>query len=245
MNRNGSYAVIVPLANEEKDFEIFTQCLVPVLRDFNISGYLVVDNASKDNTRKLCEDLSKKQPLITTIYEPSNKNVVDAYLAGYRAAWADAHDFIIEMDAGLSHDPLLLPKFIKAYQNGYDCVYGSRFLQGGEMNSSVRRLFFSKSGTILANFLLGTRLSDMTSGFQGFEKNVVKALLHHPFRSTAHFYQTEVRYLLRHLKSIEIPISYQLPSGNVPFSAIANSLSVLSYYFFKRLMLKPKSLTRT
>jgi len=40
--------------------------------------------------------------------------VVDAYMRGYREAFKNNHDLIIEMDAGLSHDPETIPAFLTA-----------------------------------------------------------------------------------------------------------------------------------
>ena len=99
------------------------------------------------------------------------------------------------MDAGLSHDPKALPQFLKALNSGNECVFGSRFINGGSIgNSNLKRLFLSKAGTWLSNILLGTRLHDATSGYQGFHKKIVKKFIKYPLRSEGHFYQTEIRF---------------------------------------------------
>jgi dolichol-phosphate mannosyltransferase len=244
MKSMASYAVVVPLANEEKDFDSFIKELSKALNTLqNIKVYLIVDDASKDNTRKMCEQLSELDKRFTTVYAPENRNVVDAYLRGYAAAYDDQHDFIIEMDGGLSHDPALLPLFIDAYRQGYDCVFGSRFTKNGSMNSSsFKRKLLSRGGTILSNVLLGSNLSDMTSGYQGFTRKVVKMFLDYSLLSKGHFYQTELRYLLRKCSFIEIPITYKAPSPNVSLYSITNSISVLMNYFIKRITLSPASL---
>ncbi len=237
MYDNNDWAVIVPLANEENDFTPFIDELSVVLTRLN-SGkvYLVVDTVSTDNTLGLCEQLSKNDKRFVTIFAPENKNVVDAYIRGYREAYANGHDLMIEMDAGLSHDPKALPMFLRVLNEGNECAFGSRFINGGSMVESPRfRRFLSKSGTWLSNILLGTTLYDMTSGFQGFHAHIVKKLLNTPLRSKAHFYQTEVRYLLRKTKYAEIPIHYKAPSSSISKKAILNAWSVLLYLFFKRI----------
>jgi dolichol-phosphate mannosyltransferase len=82
----------------------------------------------------------------------------------------------------------------------------------------------------------------MTSGFQGFQAHIVEKIINHPFRSKAHFYQTELRYLLRKKRYLEIPIHYRAPSKRVSQKAIKNALSVLFYYFFQRISFKAKHL---
>jgi dolichol-phosphate mannosyltransferase len=241
MSITANYAVIVPMANEEPDFRPFTEILSAVIStNPNGTVYFIVDTVSKDKTLQLCQDLSSQNPSFRTIWAPENKNVVDAYLRGYREALLNGHDFIIEMDAGLSHDPNAIPLFLEALTNNTQCVFGSRFIKGGSIeDSNWRRYILSKFGTILSNLLLGTGLHDMTSGFQGFHAAIVQEFLAYPLRSKAHFYQTELRYLLRNKHYTEIPIHYRAPSPRVSRKAIQNSFEVLFYYFFQRVKMRP------
>lgn len=240
----GSFAIIVPMANEENDFKDFIHALIVVLNTLGEGKvYLVTDLASKDQTPQLCSTLCQSDSRFIHLHEPANKNVVDAYLAGYRAAHANHHAFYIEMDAGLSHLPSQLTQFLHFLNLKYDCVFGSRYIEGGSVsNSTLGRQFLSKAGTLLGNVLLGTGLRDMTSGYQAFSDEVVAALIKYPFRSKAHFYQTEVRYLLRHKKQVEIPIQYSFPSKSIQWSSITNALKVLGYYWFKRITFSSKQI---
>lgn len=234
---NSNWAVVVPMANEESDFAEFVDATKLVLDQLK-SGtvFFIVDGVSKDKTLELCNQLAATDKRFIAIWAPENRNVVDAYLRGYREAWKAGFEFIIEMDAGLSHDPKSLPTFLEKLNSGYDCVFGSRFIEGGSMGDSpFKRRMLSRVGTILSNVLLGTKLHDMTSGYQGFHRDVVEKFLNYKLRSKAHFYQTEMRYLLRKRKAIEIPIQYKAPSPRVSKGAIKNSLDTLIHYFFRRL----------
>jgi dolichol-phosphate mannosyltransferase len=233
---NMNFGLIVPLANEENDFQPFFNHLAEALKPFpDARVYMILDHVSKDLTMVLCREFTAQNPQFIIVFEPLNRNVVDAYIRGYREALSQGHDFIIEMDAGYSHDPAAIPQFLAAFAEGYVCVFGSRFISGGSMqDASLRRRFFSRGGTILANLLLGTKLKDMTSGYQGFTKDVVAHFAFYPLLSNAHFYQTELRYLLRNYQSKEIPISYNTPSPSVRAGSVLNSLGTLWYYFVKR-----------
>ena len=235
-----NFAVIIPMANESIDFEPFVNSLTEVLNIMECGSiYLIIDKVSKDNTLELCNDLTLRDKRFITIWAPENKNVVDAYMRGYREALANNHKFIIEMDAGLSHDPRALPMFLRVLNEGNECAFGSRFINGGSIfESTWRRSFLSKIGTILSNLLLGTKMYDMTSGFQGFHADIVKKFLEYELLSKAHFYQTELRYLLRKTRYAEIPIHYRAPSPSVSKNAIFNSLNVLLFYFMKRISSK-------
>ena len=235
-----NFAVIIPMANEQEDFHPFVDVLIEVLNMLECGKvYFVVDNVSKDNTLELCNNLSTNDKRFTTIWAPENKNVVDAYLKGYKVALKNKHDFIIEMDAGLSHDPKALPMFLRVLNEGNECAFGSRFINGGSIcDSTWKRTFLSKFGTILSNVLLGSKMCDMTSGYQGFHAPIVEKFVEYGLLSKAHFYQTELRYLLRKSRYAEIPIHYRAPSPSVSRKAVYNSFAVLFHYFIVRLKFK-------
>ena len=232
------WAIVIPMANEEQDFVPFINMMNFVINELNPGQvYFVIDNASKDRTLELCNELSAKDKRYVTVWAPENRNVVDAYVRGLRVAYEAGHDIIIEMDAGLSHDPRAIPMFLRVLNEGNECAFGSRFINGGSMGDSpFKRRMLSKTGTVLANILLGTKLHDMTSGFQGFHRDVVGKIIEHKFKSKAHFYQTELRYLLRKRRMFEVPIHYQAPSPRVSKNAIKNAYQTLFYYWIQRLM---------
>jgi dolichol-phosphate mannosyltransferase len=230
------WAAIVPMANESQDFAAFIGVLQPLLDRLGTGKlYFVIDKATKDNTLELSQELSSRDPRFVTVWAPENRNVVDAYMRGLREAYDAGHELIIEMDAGLSHDPRAIPMFLRVLNEGNECAFGSRFCNGGSMaDSSLFRKTLSRTGTLLSNTLLGTNMYDMTSGFQGFHREVVGQVLAYPLLSKAHFYQTEMRYLLRKKRFAEIPIHYRAPSNSVSKKAIRNALDVLWHYFTKR-----------
>ena len=232
-----NWAVTVPLANEAQDFAEFGAALAKTLDDLEGGRvYFVVDHASHDDTLEVARAFAAGDPRFVVIWAPENRNVVDAYLRGLRAAHDAGHEIIIEMDAGMSHDPRAIPMFLRVLNEGNECAFGSRFTNGGSMaDSALSRRLLSKVGTILANALLGTSMYDMTSGYEGFHRNVLGRMLDYPFRSRAHFYQTEVRYLLRRTRFMEVPIHYRAPSKSVSRGAIRNAIRTLLHYFLLRI----------
>ena len=232
-----SFGLVVPLANEANGLNDFVAAITKVFDSLSEGfAYLVVDNVSKDNTLDLCKEISSRDSRFLTVWAPENRNVVDAYIRGYREAFDRGHPWIIEMDGGFSHDPRVLPQFVEALKAGNMAVFGSRFIAGGSIeHSNLKRTFLAKGGTILSNLFLGTKLRDMTSGYQGFHSEVVAQILNYPLMSKAHFYQTELRYLARTIKYVEIPIQYRAPSPSVSRNAIVNSFSTLGHYISLRL----------
>ena len=123
-----SFALVVPLANEAKTFQSFIGKIQEVLNSLGAGKvYLVVDLVSKE----LCRSLSDKDKRFITVWAPENKNVVDAYLRGYQEAVKSDYTYILEMDGGLSHDPFAIPMFLRNLSEGHNCVFGSRFINGG------------------------------------------------------------------------------------------------------------------
>jgi len=226
------------MANEQDTFKEFTDSLSSIL-DTLTSGhvYIVIDNVSKDNTLALSEQLSETDKRFSTVWAPENRNVVDAYTRGLKEAYLNGHETIIEMDGGFSHDPKEIPNFLSSMSEGHQCVFGSRYIQGGEnVGPPLKRTFLSKGGTVLSNLLLGTKLKDMTSGYEAFDRNTAGKIIAYQLKSKAHFYQTEIRYLLRDSKHKEIPIVYRAPSDRNMSSPVRNSLYCLFYYLRLRIL---------
>ena len=248
MHTNNTYninlAVVIPMANEEDRFQELVDSLKNVFDQIGTgTAYMVIDKASRDRTYKLAKALEKQDSRFNLIWAPENQCAVDAYMRGLQVAYQNGHDMIIEMDAGMSHDPRALNMFIRVLSEGNECAFGSRFTNGGSMTDSpFFRRFLSRMGTILTNIFLGTRMFDMTSGYQGFHRKIVGLIIEYPFKSRAHFYQSEMRYLLRYKRYQEIPIHYSAPSKSVSRDAIGDAFYVLGYYFFKRIVFQAKFL---
>lgn len=229
-------AVVCPMANEGGNAAAFALAVLERCVGFHSVTFLaVVDKASTDNTREVLESLARNNPAIAVIWAPENRCAVDAYLRGYREAMAREADWILEIDAGFSHQPDDIPQFFDAMEKGYDCVFGSRFMSGGRITEgSAKRYFVSRMGTVLSNLLLGTELADMTSGFEMFSRRAMKHILDRGIQSRAHFFQTEIKVYCRHLKIVEVPIHYKSPSPRMKSTAITDALRQLGRLFVLR-----------
>ena len=167
---------------------------------------------------------------------PQNKCVVDAYLVGYREALMAGCDWVLEIDAGFSHQPSDISQFFARMREGYDCVFGSRFCRGGSIKeSSLRRYLISRGGSIVSNALLGTSLKDMTGGFELFSRATLQYLLDKGIRSRGPFFQTEIKAYCRRLKVVEVPIQYRGASHQVGSAALKDSFRNLWRLFQLRL----------
>ena len=110
-----NWAVVVPMANEEADFPPFATRLRIAMDELEGGhAYFVIDELSKDRTLEMCRELADADRRFRVIWTPENRNVVHAYLRRFREALAHDFEIVIEMDAGMSHDPRALSAFLRA-----------------------------------------------------------------------------------------------------------------------------------
>ena len=219
--------IVMPVANEEATMGKILDDILALPYD-NLYIYPVIDSYSKDRTEEIIREKERTSEKVKCIFYKESTGVISCYLEGFRQALADGAEQILEMDGGGSHLPKEIPQFIEKMEAGYDCVWGSRFIEGGSMREQVLyRRILSKGGTILANLVLGTKLQDMTSGFEGFQREVLENLDLDKFLSHGHMYQTEMRYYCRNLKTVEVPIHYVGTASSLKASSVTEALRIL------------------
>jgi len=230
-------AIVCPMANERDTAHRFVSEMLEATSAFaSVSFFAVLDRASRDGTLPLLQDLSRSEPRLHVVWAPENTCVVDAYLRGYREALDSGADWILEIDAGFSHRPDDFPRFIHAMSQGYEVIFGSRFCSGGRMDDApIMRRILSRGGTLLVNLLLGTRLRDMTSGYELFRREALAEILSRGIQSRGHFFQTEIKVYARNMRVTEVPIRYRSPSASVNGGVVADALSRLAALFRRRL----------
>jgi dolichol-phosphate mannosyltransferase len=232
-----SLAIVCPMANEAETAARFVDSVLANCAAVGTRRFLaVLDQASRDNTREILESHARAVPELTVVWAPENRGVVDAYVRGYREALQTPADWILEIDAGFSHQPSDIPALLEKMRDGYDCVFGSRFCPGGSfVDNSAIRYWISFGGTLVSNLLLGTKLTDMTSGFQLFTHQALEIILRRGIRSRGPFFQTEMKAHCRDLNVVEVPIQYHTPTHVVGSAALGDAFVNLWRLFRARL----------
>ncbi len=219
--------IVMPVANEEATMgQILDEILN--LPYNNLYIYPVIDSYSRDRTEEIIREKEKKNNKVKCIFHEKSDGVVSCYLEGFKRALADGAELILEMDGGGSHLPSEIPVFLEMLNKGYDCIWGSRFIEGGSMREQpLYRRILSQGGTILANLVLGTKLKDMTSGFEGFQRGILEDMDLDAFLSKGHMYQTEMRYYCRNKHTLEVPIHYVGTASSLKTSSVTEALRLL------------------
>jgi len=219
--------IVTPLGNERASIDAFMDEALQYIGPDD-RWYCIFDNVSKDGTRAAVEERSKSDKRVLAVWAPQSRCVVDAYFTGYETAYRDGCRWILEMDAGFSHRPAQIPEFIAAMEAGYDYAGGSRFMAGGAHRSPWTRRCLSYGGSVLARLMLGSKMTDMTSGYECFSRPAMEYVLQHRVRSRANFFQTEIRHMMHKFKWKEIPIIYVNDQKRVGRSAIGESFRILA-----------------
>lgn len=218
--------IVMPVANEEETMAAIIEEILDLPYD-HLYLYPVIDHFSKDQTEEIIRSYEKTGRVKCIFYQES-RGVISCYFEGYRQALADGAERVIEMDGGGSHSPAEIPQFIEKLDAGYDCVWGSRFMDGGGMKDDpLYRKCLSGGGTFLANLVLGTKLKDMTSGFEAFSAKTLAQFDFDKFLSTGHMYQTEMRFYCRNEAAVEVPIHYTAGGSSLKFKSVVEALKIL------------------
>ena len=128
---------------------------------------LFIDDNSPDNTSDIIKELKKKFNRINLIIRKEKLGLDTAHKEAYNYALEKNFDYLITMDADLSHDPKEINNFINNL-NDYPFVIGSRYIKGGKCEMKGFRLFLSYFGNKFIKFVLKSKCSEFTTSYRGF-----------------------------------------------------------------------------
>jgi dolichol-phosphate mannosyltransferase len=222
MTGAGRTLVVVPAYNEA------TTIAEVAGRAGKFADVCVVNDASTDETGTIVSAL----PGVVLITHGKNTHIPGAILDGMRYAFEKGYDYVVTMDAGLTHKPEELPRFLDAPHA--DLVIGRRVKPVGV--PFYRRLI-SACATILYNFALrpvgqaarSGRIHDVTSGYRRYSREAMELLLSRKFKAkTFDFIPEALMFICRSGMSVgEVPISYEF--SNSSFNARVLKTGILMF----------------
>lgn len=164
--------ILIPTYNERKNLEN----LVRRIETYSSADILIIDDHSPDGTAELVESLQAARPRLKLLRRPEKDGIGNAYKAGFRWVFERDYEVVLMMDADLSHDPSVLPDFIRSIQR-HDAVFGSRYLRGVRVyNWSFSRLLLSKLSNEFIRFMLGIPSTDTTTAYKCFRRATLEAI---------------------------------------------------------------------
>lgn len=207
--------IVIPTYNERDNLTELLEQIKEQSETHNIQTLvLIMDDNSPDGTAQLAsqllESLSSEHFVLKLQVRPGKQGLASAYKQGF-ALIKDEVEYILEMDADLSHQPKYFPKFVQLAEAGYDLVIGSRYLaQGGVDGWTWERRLISRLGSLYARVILWVNIRDFTGGYNLYRTTVFDKLSPATLRAEGYLFQIELKYKTAKLgfKFIETPIIF-------------------------------------
>lgn len=218
--------IVIPAYNEEQNIK---KVLDEIKKDISYADIVVIDDCSKDNTKKIVKDNNVK--CITNII---NLKYALAVQVGIKYAKYNNYDYIIQMDADGQHIASEAEKlYLEAKKNNIDIVIGSRYLE----DLGYPCPFFRKVGTkffaLLVQLFTGKKITDPLSGFQCLNRKVINYYAecgNYPEFPDANLI---IEMLLKGYRIEEVPVKMRLrENGESMHSGIIKPIKYMIIQFF-------------
>lgn len=200
--------IIIPTFNEKDNVEPLVERIFAL--DCPGLEILFIDDNSPDGTAEKIKALQNRHP-IHLIQRPGKLGLGSAYLTGFQKAFELDADYIIEMDADLSHNPEDVPRLIQACADGADLAIGSRKIAGGKIEGwNWRRKLMSNGAMFFSRLILGLKTKDVTAGFRCFKKSILEKIDLKKIKSNGYAFQEEVLFRVERTggKVAEVPVTF-------------------------------------
>lgn len=234
-------SVVIPAHNEEGNIAATVDGLRQVLAREAIPYELVlVDDNSLDDTGALLEALAAADPGIVVVRRKPPRGFGRAVRAGLERIRGDV---VVICMADQSDDPEDVVAYYRKIGQGFDCVYGSRFIKGSRCSNypGIKRVA-NRLVNHMLQLLFWTRFNDLTNSFKAYRAEVIRDIW--PLKA-CHFNITielSLNALIRGYNIVQIPISWQgrtWGSSNLHLSEMGRRYlsTMLRAWFEKNLIL--------
>ena len=185
--------IIIPTYNEIENIKAVIEAVFINIKNVHI---LVVDGFSTDGTPAIVEEIQKGNPNCVHLIRQNRKSgLAIAYITGFQWAMNEGYEFICQLDADLSHNPVYLLPMLEILKKGeIDFIVGSRSIEGGGVIGwSYFRHLISRGGSLYTKRLLHIPIKDMTGGFNFWNRKVLESMPFEDFISIGYSIQIEMK----------------------------------------------------
>jgi len=186
--------VIIPTYNEKENIENIIRAVFEQPTPFDI---LVIEDGSPDGTAAIVKKLQVEFPTRLYMVERIGKlGLGTAYITGFKWALEHGYEYIFEMDADFSHNPVDLNRLYDACAHqGADVAVGSRYVTGvNVVNWPIGRVLMSYFASKYVRFVLGVHLADTTAGFKCYRREVLETIELDRIRFKGYAFQIEMKF---------------------------------------------------
>jgi dolichol-phosphate mannosyltransferase len=201
-------SVVIPARNEER-------CIISTVKHLHVELQLhripheiiVVDDASVDATSAKLDAIRSEVPELVVVKNPGPHGFGRAVARGIDRMKGDA---VVIMMADESDDCRDVVRYWTLLQQGYECVFGSRFLRGGGTIDYPRlKLMINRLANFFVKTLFAFKLNDTTNAFKAYRKSVIdgcQPLISPHFNITV---ELPLKAITRGYSWISIPITWR------------------------------------
>ncbi len=168
-------SVVIPAYNEEGSVRQTVETLYEVLTQYGIRHeILVVNDNSKDGTLSVLQEMQKTIP--TLVFHTNTGPNGFGYAVRYGLERFTG-DCVAVMMADLSDSPDDLVKYYHKLLEGYDCVFGSRFIKGGKVIDYPKiKLYINRLANFIVRSAFGYRFNDTTNAFKLYRRETIEGI---------------------------------------------------------------------
>lgn len=166
-------SVVIPARDEEGAIASTVEHLHTELRLRDVRHEIVVvDDGSIDRTWEILENLRTRIPNLIPTQNPGPHGFGRAVARGLSTMSGDA---VVIMMADESDDCRDVVRYWNKLNEGYDCVFGSRFIKGGGVIDYPKiKLFLNRLANYFLKVLFRIKLNDTTNAFKAYRREVIE-----------------------------------------------------------------------
>jgi len=200
-------SIVIPAHNEEGCIKKTLYEIRSLLKEKSVEHeIIVVNDHSTDSTENILRALQAEMPNLTCLVNKNPNGYGSAVRLGLQHVKGDA---VCVMMADGSDSPEDILKYYDKLKEGYECVFGSRFIRGSKlMDYPAHKLVLNRLGNYLIKILLGVKHNDITNGFKCYKKEVidgVQPLFSNHFNLTV---ELPLKAIIRGYSYATVPITW-------------------------------------
>lgn len=168
-------SLVIPAQNEEGSIAKTVEALARALAAESIPFEMIlVDDGSTDGTAARVRELARKYPQVRLIENRGRHGFGIAVRTGLEEFQGDAVAIVM---ADGSDSPSDLVRYYRKLEEGYDCVFGSRFIRGGKVyDYPIHKLVLNRLANRFIGLLFGFRFNDTTNAFKCYRRQVIQGM---------------------------------------------------------------------
>jgi dolichol-phosphate mannosyltransferase len=212
-------SVVIPAQDEAESIEATVAGVVDVLAREEIDyEVIVVDDGSRDSTREVVDRIGSSNPRVRCHPSHYERGFGFAVRAGLDEFSGDAVAILM---ADASDDPEDLVRYHRLLAEGWDCAFGSRFIDGAHVHDYPRpKLLMNRFANWFIRILFRHRYNDTTNAFKAYRREVIETispLLSNHFNLTV---EMPLKAIVRGHSYRVVPISWRNRTAGTPKLAL-------------------------